>query len=73
MSDRRRIWVLLAIYTFILHISIAQQKEKSDSSEHSIEIIKVDTSNRLFDAVRDNKVSQEILKSVTRKIQPEGF
>src|SRR5688500_7769378 len=63
MFYRRRIWVLLTLYVFVLQISFAQDKKKPDS----VEIIKTDTTNRIIDAVIDNKVSKEILKSVTRR------
>jgi hypothetical protein len=69
MLYRRRIWVLLTIYAFVLQISFAQDKKKADS----VKIIKSDTTNRIIDAVIDNKVSKGILKSVTRRPQKDDI
>src|SRR5688572_6633054 len=63
MIVRKRLWALFAIYSFVLHFAVAQQRPRPDS----VDIIKVDTTNRIIDAVKDNRVSKELLKSVMRK------
>ncbi|WP_276373280.1 hypothetical protein [Chryseolinea sp. H1M3-3] len=72
----KRFWTALAIFFYVvIQASFAQEKEGKDSvgvQGDTIEIIKIDTTNRIIDAVKDTKLTQEILKGVTRKQEPEG-
>jgi hypothetical protein len=60
--------ILLAICCFVTHFAFGQEKNKDDT----VEIIKIDTTKRIIDAVKDAKLSKEILKSVTKKSEPES-
>lgn len=63
MTDRKKFWTFFAICVLIVHFSFAQQTPKPDT----VELLKVDTTNRIIEAVKDNRVSKEILRSVTRR------
>lgn len=68
MVDFRIFWILIGILCLISPKSFSQKKDKSDT----VEIIKIDTTRKIIDAVKDTKLTQEILKSVTRKPQQEN-
>jgi hypothetical protein len=63
----KRLMTLLAIFLFAIQVSFAQEKNEDDT----VDIIKIDTTNRIIDAVKDTKITQGILKSVTRKSDPQ--
>jgi hypothetical protein len=62
------LWIVLAICCVDVHLSWSQEKENRDT----VEIIKIDSANRVIDAVKDTKIAQEILGSVTRKPSSES-
>jgi hypothetical protein len=62
MAYCRILWILLAIL-FITHFASAQKNDNKDT----VDIIPIDTTNRIIDAVKDTKITKEILKSVTRR------
>lgn len=62
------LWLVLAICCVDIHALWAQEKDQSDT----VELIKIDTTNKVIDAVTDNKIAQEILESVTRKPEAES-
>ena len=64
MAYCRILWILAIL--IITHAAFAQKKNNADT----VEIIPIDTTSRIIDAVKDTKITKEILKSVTRK--PEG-
>jgi hypothetical protein len=66
MIDRRVFWICLAICCLVVQISFSQQGD-------SVEIIEIDTSGNIVDRVKDTKLSKEVMKSVTRKPEPENF
>lgn len=66
MADCRILWILLMICT-VGHVTFGQEKDKNDS----LEIIRIDTTNRIIDAVKDTKITKGILKSVTKKPETE--
>ena len=71
MVDFRIFWILIGILCFISSKSYSQKKDKSKSKDKSdtVEIIKIDTTKKIIDAVRDTRLTQEILRSVTRRNQ----
>src|SRR5687767_331594 len=62
------LWIILAICCVDIHFSWCQEKNNGDT----LEIIKIDTTNKVIDAVKDTKIGQEILESVTRKPESES-
>lgn len=65
----RVFWILMAINCFATHTSLAQEKDDADT----VGIIKIDTTKKVIDAVKDTRLTQEILKSVTRKPEAENI
>jgi hypothetical protein len=63
--------IVLAICCCVTHFSFGQEKNKSDT----VELIKIDSTKRIIDAVKDTRLTKEILKSVTKKSEeePENF
>ncbi len=59
MASKKHCLLVVIFYSILLPTVLAQEKEKEDSTKS------------LIDAVRENRVSREILKSVTRKPQQE--
>lgn len=72
MANRSLLWIILAICCFA-QLASAQKKDTTETNEKgdTIEIIPIDTTNRIIDAVKDTRLSKEILKSVTRKPEKE--
>src|SRR5688500_17616793 len=66
MAYCRILWILLAIL-FITHSASAQKNNNKDT----VDIIPIDTTNSIIDAVKDTKITKEILKTVTRKPKEE--
>jgi hypothetical protein len=62
------LWIILAICCVDIHFSWCQEKNNGDT----LEIIKIDTTSRVLDAVKDTKIGQGILESVTRKPESEN-
>src|SRR5688572_888956 len=63
MVTRKGSWIVLAICCFATLTCVGQEQDKGDT----VEIIKIDTTSKVIDAVKDTKITQELLKSVTRK------
>lgn len=59
MIPQRHIYAFIVLFSFVLQLVVAQEKEKKD------------TTRNIVDAVKDSKVSKELLKSVTRKPQAD--
>lgn len=68
MADRRIFWTWVIVLFLMSHVSWAQKKNQGDT----VEIIKIDTTSRILDAVKDKRITREILKSVTRRPQQEN-
>ncbi len=67
MIDRRILCVTGVFFFLISSFSFGQKKDESDT----VEMIKVDTTSKIIDAVMDTRLTKEILKSVTRSPQQE--
>ena len=67
MVDQRKFWISGVVLLLLSHISFGQKKNEADT----VEIIKIDTTNRIIDAVKDTRLTKEILKSVTRSAQKD--
>ncbi len=63
MTGRFIFWILASILWFVSHSSLGQKTDTGDT----VEIIKIDTTSKIIDVVKDTKLTQELLKSVTRK------
>jgi len=59
MVPQKHIHAFIVLFSFVLQLGVAQEKEKKD------------TTRNIVDAVKDSKVSKELLKSVTRKPQAD--
>jgi hypothetical protein len=70
MINLKRFLALLAMLFFAMQVSFSQKKPETKPSD-TVEIIRIDTTNKIIDAVKDTKLTKEILKSVTRNPAPE--
>ena len=69
MVDRRIFWFLGSLLSLLSHVTFAQEKNQIDT----VEIIKIDTASKIINAVKETKLTKEIIKSVTRSPQQENI